>query len=193
MEGGILIVLVFQSKDTSCAFISVRSLSCYSSPGVGHRQRRLKTLEILLQALTLLQRCMLCISKHRLLKASLFIQGLQNPQECLQGRGWGDTQGQRFRGQVESWAWSSWSHLMGCGHISQVVKGSRDAVIAKQPGAGCTSVLPGGFPSTAHYQDPAIILLLFPWRRNVKTWIHSRCVGGHNTDWVSLIHSLGTR
>lgn len=129
-------------------------------PGVGCWEWQLKTLVNFFQVRNSLLRCMLYTSKHRCLKADLFLQdsGIHSStcKKC----------GCKLAQELEV-GWQARPHFMGCGHVSLLLKG----LSSRLPWYwNCTFVLPSSLNTMLTIRISFIILLLIPERRHAKIW-----------------------
>lgn len=145
--------LLFQGKGGVSCLPTFEISLMLLLPGAGCWEWRLKTLANFFQVLNVLLRCMLYTSKHRCLKADLFLHDL--PASSVDAN------------KLEV-GWQAQPHLMGCGHISLLLKGLSSGLPWYW---NCTSVLPSSLNTMLTIRISSIILLLIPERRHVKIWI----------------------
>lgn len=151
-------VLLFQSKGVSCAFISLRFFYIIPPPGVGCREWKLKISVNFFQVLNLLLRYTLCTSKHGFLKANLFIRCFQNI--CKAERGAQTHTG--FCGVRQEAGPVALGHILWAVGESQSFKGSQDAMTAQRLSNWVTRRL----HRPANYQESLCHFTAYPPRGN---------------------------
>lgn len=155
----------------SCAFTSLRSLLYYSSPGVGCRVEAENIAE-LFPSSNFASEMYALYFKTRVSKSQLTDPRLTEPTGLSAEQDAGGKHGQEFRGQVGSWACRTWSHFMGCGYISQLLKG----LSSRLPGHhNCKTdfswlhiCVARQLKHQANYQDSLYHLTAYPVRRNAR-------------------------